>query len=666
MDKIYIIEDEEITLLTVSDYLTKRGYQISGTSSTGEYALKDLEQIQTDIVLIDINLDGELDGIETAKEITSKFKYPVVYVTSDISPETINRIMATRPYGYVKKPIRFDSLHSTIQLALENFKTENKLKERESLLSLLYEGMKDYSIVLLKENGCILEWNKSAEALFGYKPQEMENKHYSILFHVTSPLSIESENLLLLSLKNHSVEKESYFQAQSGISIFCLFVITPLRNLHGDLKGFSLLFKNMTETKKIEEEKALFQKRLERYSEELEKKVHERTLELNSLNELLTEEIKINKLFEDQIIKTNKKLLDAQQLAHFGDWEFNLKTGETFLSPESHLILCITNSEDSKIQKLKNLIYPSIPEKEFIETLKKDKFYQYDKYISIPNNEKKYVNVNAKMILDENKEIEKIFGTILDITLRKNAELELNKALGKEIELNKMKNRFVNMITHEFRTPLTIIMSNVQLIERFAERYTENDRRSKFKNIYMSFKKLNELLDDILQLGRIQEKRLVLNYENIHLRSFLLKLISELSSTEYGQNRIELELNISEDFTIRSDSKILYHILNNLLINALKYSSYDKQIYFIIQVIDSTKVLFGIKDHGIGIPKEEQEKIFDSFFRSSNVGEKKGTGLGLSITKEYVDLLKGSIKVESVLGEFSYFTVLVPIQPNEI
>ncbi|MCB1141832.1 MAG: PAS domain S-box protein [Leptospiraceae bacterium] len=656
---IYIIEDEEITLLQISYFLKLRGFEILGTSPSGEKAIPEIKELKPDLILIDINLEGELDGIETASIIYKDLICPIVYITSDIEPETINRLMTTRPYGYLKKPLRFDALSNTLELAIEKFRTENQLKESEALFSLLINGLRDYSIILLKPDGKILDWNNSAELLFGFTPTQMVNKHFSVLFPNTNPHSQQPENLLLSSIQNESYDAEGFLISESGNNVYANYVITPLREISGDLKGFSLIVRDISERKKIDEERILIQNKLKKYNEDLERKVAERTSELRELNDKLLKEIKINKLFEKQIIKSHKNLLEAQELAHFGDWELNYESLDTILSPETCKILDIDLNYNIKISEFLNIIHSDDPNLNFDSAFKEKDELQYDKLILSSKGRETYVNIIARVVRNS-KGIEKIFGTIHDITLRKRAENELNLALEKEKEVNKMKNRFVSMISHEFRTPLTVILSTIQLLEKFSERYDEEEKKNKYQKIYNGFNKLNELLEDILQLGRIQEKRTLLNQEDIPLFHFLNSIIDELSHTEHGNNRIVLKYEIEEKFIYFSDPKLLRHIVINLLINSLKYSPKEKSVFLRVFLGENNRIYFEIHDEGIGIPKDEQPYIFDTFFRSSNATVKHGTGLGLALTKEYINYLQGEIFLDSEEGKYSIFTVSLP------
>ncbi|HNI96290.1 MAG TPA: HAMP domain-containing sensor histidine kinase, partial [Leptospiraceae bacterium] len=221
-------------------------------------------------------------------------------------------------------------------------------------------------------------------------------------------------------------------------------------------------------------------------------------------------------------------------------------------------------------------------------------------------------------------------------------------------ELNRLKNRFVSMISHEFRTPLTVILTNVQLMEKFGSNYSEKDKEIRYSRIYSSFKRVNDLLEDVLQAGKLQEGKFSLKKEEIQLSEFI-RTNADLVNEE---ERISVNVNIDEKPTVFTDRKLLAHIVTNLLSNALKYSPKESPVE--LNVISSQSELkVEVKDRGIGIPKDDLEKVFEIFHRAGNADSYKGTGLGLSLVKEYTNLLGGEIQVQSEENQGSVFTLRI-------
>ncbi len=247
-----------------------------------------------------------------------------------------------------------------------------------------------------------------------------------------------------------------------------------------------------------------------------------------------------------------------------------------------------------------------------------------------------------------------------EIQVRKRAEEEARKALDRERELNELKSKFVSIASHEFRTPLSTVMSSASLISQYIERQEVAKVSKHVQRIKSSVNHLTSILNDFLSLGKLEEGKVDINKEVIPVGEFLNEVTEEIiSSLKPGQTlKHSCEPGVHE---VHSDSRILRNILFNLISNASKYSDDNKPI--IIECFrQRDQVGFAIRDEGIGIPQEDQKHMFDRFFRASNAGQVQGTGLGLNIVKRYAELLGGTISFTSEYGKGSTFTVFIPIQ----
>jgi PAS domain S-box-containing protein len=247
-----------------------------------------------------------------------------------------------------------------------------------------------------------------------------------------------------------------------------------------------------------------------------------------------------------------------------------------------------------------------------------------------------------------------------EIHVRKKAEEDARKALDRERELNELKSKFVSIASHEFRTPLSTVMSSASLIGQYTDRSEVEKIHKHVARIKSSVNHLTSILNDFLSLGKLEEGRIDVNRELIHISDFLKEIKEEITPTLKAGQIIKMDCDPSiEHFS--SDPRILRNILFNLISNASKYSEDNKSIT-IECFADKKSVGFAIKDEGIGIPAEDQKHMFDRFFRASNAGNVQGTGLGLNIVKRYVELLEGTISFNSEFGKGSVFTVIIPIQ----
>jgi PAS domain S-box-containing protein len=250
-----------------------------------------------------------------------------------------------------------------------------------------------------------------------------------------------------------------------------------------------------------------------------------------------------------------------------------------------------------------------------------------------------------------------------DITERKQAEAEIRKALKKERELIELKSRFVSMVSHEIRTPLNVILASSQILERYSEKWSREKKSEFFSRIKESVKKMTELLNDVLLIGKVEFGKTDLNLTPVDLIKFCRELVGEIQLSAGGKHTIEF-ISKSQDANAYVDKKLLRQILTNLLSNAVKYSPEGSLVHFELSCQDA-EAIFKIRDEGIGIPLEDQHKIFESFHRASNAKNITGTGLGLAVVKQSVDIHGGKIAASSEIGVGSTFTVTLPINQPE-
>jgi PAS domain S-box-containing protein len=246
----------------------------------------------------------------------------------------------------------------------------------------------------------------------------------------------------------------------------------------------------------------------------------------------------------------------------------------------------------------------------------------------------------------------------LEIAERETIEQELRRLFMKEKELGEMKMRFVNMVSHEFRTPLTVIRTSSQLIDSYYERFTVEQIKKQIEKIIYSVDSLTALLDNTVFIGKSEADKLDLNLQEVNLQNFFDNLIKDIQQTFTTGHKFNLTISPDIDF-ILSDPKLLWHIFNNLIINAIKYSPNNSEI-IINAAISHDAILCEVRDFGIGIPHEELNHIFDMFFRAKNVGITPGTGLGLSVVNESVKKLDGQITVRSSQEQGTSFKVNLP------
>jgi len=237
------------------------------------------------------------------------------------------------------------------------------------------------------------------------------------------------------------------------------------------------------------------------------------------------------------------------------------------------------------------------------------------------------------------------------------SQRELSESLDKERQLNEIKSRFVSMASHEFRTPLSTILSSATLVSKYPNT-EDQDRRDKHINrIRDSVNHMNELLEDFLSLGKLEEGKVSISITQFAVKEFAEDVLDEMKAHLKPEQQLHLEC--SESGLFNTDKRMLKNIVINLLGNAIKFSNPGSSIGWKMS-LTSQQLQIDVSDEGLGIPEEDQSHLFASFFRGKNVTNIQGTGLGLPIVKRYVDLLKGTIRFTSVVDEGTHFTVTLP------
>lgn len=260
-------------------------------------------------------------------------------------------------------------------------------------------------------------------------------------------------------------------------------------------------------------------------------------------------------------------------------------------------------------------------------------------------------------VVERTYEVEKVVNQLLEINnqlkeenkIRKETEKtliqkeeELKNALETEKQLNELKSRFLTTASHEFRTPLTTILSSASLILKYPLSEQQSNRENHISKIRNAVNHLTGVLNDFLSLGKLEEGKISVNFAKVQIDKLVSEVKDSLSGIiKPGQQIIE---EVAEDLECTIDSSILKNILFNLLSNAIKYS--DKDVHVKVNC-DHENLLIEVRDNGIGIPIIDQQHLFDRFFRATNVGNIQGTGLGLNIVKKYCELLNGDITYQS-------------------
>jgi PAS domain S-box-containing protein len=537
---------------------------------------------------------------------------------------------------------------------------EVQKRQLQALFENATEGM-----IFTNSQGEIVRINPAAELIFGYERGELLNKKIESLVpdrfvrsHVEGRKNLfqhpmnkpKGSGRELMARRKDGNE----FPAEISLSYFFdrqqVFYIAFVVDISERKKQEEIIDANVNSIKRL--------------NEALDAKVKQRTSELESTlsklehtNSKLTSEITERKRIAERLNKT-QQLYTA--IAHnfpegvIGVLDKNLR----YLLAEGQELKNIGFAQRDPVgQRLFYDEYNSV----IASTEEKIAVVFQGESVSIDIDLRSNIyNLIAVPLPDGENEIHEILVVMKNITERKMAERKLVRAIEKERELSSLKSRFVTMASHEFRTPLSTMLSSVFLLQNYTGEKYEAQKKTHLDRIRRSIQTLTELMNDFLSIGQLEEGQIKTVFSPVGIHNFLNEAVVDLSSIKKPGQQIRLDF-AGEDVTVITDRQMLTNILRNLISNAVKYSPVEASIW-IKATVANQHLVISVEDHGMGIPDHEQAEIFKRFYRAENVTNIQGTGLGLNIVKKYVKLLKGYIDFKSKLNEGTTFTVHLPVK----
>jgi|SRR5690554_1115579 len=528
---VLIVEDEGIEAMDIQQRLQNLGYLVPEIAFSGDEAIAKARAVRPDAVIMDIMLDGPMDGVAAAQRIREILDVPVIYLTAYADENTLQRAKITEPYGYLVKPFKERELHITLDMALYKHKLERRVKESERWLGATLHSIGD-AVIATDNHGCIKFMNPIAEDLMGWKLGEIAGRKLTEVFRiinkdtrkpVNNPVTKVLQEGVIVGLANHTI-----LLARDGREVPIDDSAAPIRDEKGDMEGVILVFRDIAEREKAQEE-------LRQAYAKLEERVAERTQDLVAANQQLTEEIRQRNLAEDRLQEKN---------------------------------------------------------------------------------------------------------------------LELEKALL-------AKDKFLANMSHELRTPLNAIIGFAGILSMKLPGPLTPEQEKQLQNISISSKHLLSLINDLLDLSKIESEMVKLHPEPASCNSIVRDVAATLQPMAKDKGLI-LEVQLpEEEVTITTDRRALHQILINFTNNAIKFTEEGKVELKLLK--DAGRVEFRVRDTGIGIKAEDQDKLFQAFSQVGNVNSRwhEGSGLGLHLSKKLADLLKGSIVFSSEYGKGSEFCLVL-------
>lgn len=624
--KILVVEDENIVAIDIKRRLTNLGYAVAGVLSSGEEAVLKCGELGPDLILMDIMLDGKIDGIEAAVQIKNKYSVPVIFLTAYTDEKTIQRAKIAEPFGYILKPFEVRDLRSTIEIALYKADTQKKLKESEQWLNVTLKSIGD-AVIAIDSDKKIKFMNPLAEKLTQSCQADAIGKQLDDVYKVVNEIS--DEDLILLLSHNLPERLEDLLKSKMLISGDSMIPIedsqSEIKNDNGEIIGGVITFRDISKRRAVE------------------------AAIIASRNYYLS-------LFEEfptLIWRTG----DDGRFNYFNhEWlEFTGRNIENEI-------------EFGWMERLYEEDKPLFMNAYQNAFEKRGKF-ECEMRLQNSNREFRWLICFGSPYYDLDKKFMGYIGACYDITERKLVENEMKIARDKAEEASKAKTTFLSNMSHELRTPMNGVIG---LTEILMDTELTGEQRNYLGLLRKSAFALLNLLNSVLDFSKYESGKLKPEKSAFNLNS-LVEEVAGLFRVETQNKGIDLSYNIDKQIPqeLFGDHQRLKQVIMNLMSNAVKFTEKGKIRLEVTKARESdlmfnknkTTLLFSVHDTGIGIDKEKQKLVFESFTQADSSTTKKyaGTGLGLTIAKQIVEMLEGKIWLESQpnVGSAFYFTAVL-------
>lgn len=537
----------------------------------------------------------------------------------------------------------------------------NQAKEEQRLFSAMFENAAN-GVAILDNQGNVIKSNRALQEMLGYGPEKLP-KVFSDLVNLDKEGLESAMFQQLIAGKRRSYQRELRFfppdkSVQWGRLTFAL-----VRGIEVKENFATCTLENITELhqlKAAQEEAIKHEQAIKQQLavKKLEASISEQKLASNQLVEKEPQQIgplieHLGKILNDILSSTPEFFFvydksgkyiyvnrSAAQALGLAQSDFISKTWQQLELPAE-----VMERLDAQRAIVFSMGQPITDEASF-STVEGMRDYEY----------------TISPITDIDNHPEAVVVTVRDITEQKRAAAAASEALAKEEEFSALKSHFsyfASLVSQELRNPLNNIFACTKLIESKTQQHNDEKTVNYLKLIQVNVRRINYLLNDLLLIKKVEAKELKLSPVLLDLTEFCREFTEDLQQTP-GQQHLITFTSQGEGSGVRIDHRLLRHVLTNLMVNAIKYSPVGSEVKLDL-VYQENQVSFRIQDFGIGIPQADQELLFKTFHRGSNVGAVSGCGLGLLIVKQCLDLLGGEISLESEVGVGTTVTVTLPM-----
>ncbi|MBU1101701.1 MAG: PAS domain S-box protein [Bacteroidetes bacterium] len=616
---ILIVEDDKTILESLRSTLFELEYTVLNVANTGETALEILKEVEPDVILMDISLPGEMNGINTVSAINTKYDIPIIYLTAHDDDLTFKKAIQTEPYGYVLKPYNIGQLKVAIDLAFSKHQVEKKLKQSETKYRNLFETM-DQGVVYQDKTGRIVSANPTAESILGLSFEKMVNltsndPQWDSIRPDGSPFPGEEHPAMVALNSGKPVEN----------------IIMGIRNIvTEDIKWITIdampLFKD--DDSEPYQVYTLFKDITEKVALDNERRKLHSAVEQSSASIIIT---------------------DTEGTIEYVNPSFEKTTGYP---------------ADEVYGKKPNILRSEFTPREEYEnlwtTIKSGKDWRGEFYNIKKNGSCYWERAVISPVFNDKGIITNFLAVKDDITENKRKEEELIVAKDNAEKSDRLKTEFLAQMSHEIRTPINNILTFISLLKEEFENKLPDELQSSFHILDSSSKRLIRTIELILNMSRIQTGNFDTKFECLDLfQDFLDDIVLEFYTNAKEKG---LSLNFNNNIVnskVFVDKFSFGQIFMNLLGNAIKYT---REGFIDINVYNKgARICIEVKDSGIGISKEYLPKLFEPFSQEETGYTRRfeGTGLGLSLVKRYAEINNAELSVESEIGVGTIFKIVI-------
>lgn len=663
--RIVIVEDQRLIAADLERTLTRMGYEIVGNVPSGEEAIQTTFSTRPDLVLMDIQLQGEMDGIQAARVIRGRMDVPIAYLTAFADEDTLARAKITTPFGYVLKPYDERELRAAVEIALYKHENDRRLEEERTArkaaeeFRALVDAVQDYAIYKLDAEGRVVTWNVGAALITGYTASEIIGGPTSILYPAEAREARRPEIELEIAATEGKVVSEGWRIRKDGSLFWVSSTTTALFDEAGQLRGYAKVSRDLTERKHHEDRQAFLDAATAAVASSLD----------ISTNMQRAAHLAVPLLADYCVIQLVNRhgTLTETTVAHVDARKEAVALGlfpVAFASSALHGPAQAQRTQRPEVFPAKGSgLAVELLDAEHPEALRE---LGIASYVCVPirYSGERHGVVSLLRVAPARAYVEADLAVTEEFARRAGLAIENARLYREAHEAIRARDEFLQIASHELKTPLTPLQMQLDTLARTLEKSGVCDERltSKIEMASRQTARLNRLVESLLDVARITSGRFVLEIEEFDFVE-MVREIAERFQSEARKAGCEIVVHAEGRIVGKWDRLRIEQILSNLLSNAVKYGG-GKPVEIRALAADDM-VRLAVTDHGIGIDREALERIFDRFERAVSIRHYGGLGLGLFIARQIAEAHGGSIVAQSQLGSGSVFTVILPQQAGE-